>query len=241
MTYFNVILNGFSVAFNSMAGLAWLRPVSLLLLVVIVYAVGSLNFYHVFARCKFHCDLNEIGNGYADFDNMMMNFGRKYAFLSLMLELVKGVLIAAIGLCIWGVIGGYLAVLFGMVGFAFPLYYRFQGGKGIGAVAGGILLLNSTAFLIILSVYLVLVLVSKLMSLGTIISVAIYPLIAMKTGVLHGIIIGIRNSGYLNYTCIMICLILMIFVIILHRKNLINLWKGKEPKVYARDISDNNE
>ena len=72
-----------------------------------------------------------------------------------------------------------------MLGHCFPVFYGFRGGKGILVSAGVILVLNYRVLLILLVVFLVVFLASRMVSLGSITVAALYPILTLADGLIR--------------------------------------------------------
>jgi len=107
------------------------------LLALLAYLLGSLSFAIVLSRLSGSPDPRSSGSGNAGATNMLRLAGRKMAILTLLGDLCKGLLpvllarLAGLDLQEQAWVGVY-AVL----GHLFPVYFRFQGGKGVATAAG---------------------------------------------------------------------------------------------------------
>ncbi|EIK98716.1 putative glycerol-3-phosphate acyltransferase PlsY [Pseudomonas sp. M47T1] len=119
------------------------------LLAILAYLLGSLSFAIVLSRVTGNPDPRMSGSGNAGATNMLRLAGRKLAILTLLGDLCKGLLpvliarLAGLDLQDQAWIG-----LGAVVGHMFPVYFRFQGGKGVATAAGMILALYPPAALL---------------------------------------------------------------------------------------------
>lgn len=121
------------------------------LCMVVGYLLGSLSPAALLSKIK-KKDLREHGSGNLGTMNTMMNFGKRYAFPVMVIDMLKGFL--AVKLAHWIVpavsVAGVLAGGSAVLGHVFPFYMKFKGGKGLAPFGGMILALNPLGFLTIL-------------------------------------------------------------------------------------------
>jgi len=136
-------------------------------------------------------------------------------------DALKAVVAIFIGWCIMGMHfgGGYLAALLCIVGHVYPCYFKFKGGKGVVTSAVAVLMLNPPIFLIIITVFILVVITTRYISLGSVIGAALYPLLIYVT-------VPVRSRGF----AFLFAFIIACFVIYLHRDNLKRLAHGTESK-----------
>ena len=116
-----------------------------------------------------------------------------------------------------GYAGMYIGGLAAIVGHAFPVYYRFKGGKGVVSTAVMILCTEPVVFAILILIFICIVAVTKFISLGSIMGVLFYPfLLNRMTG------FGLHN---------LIAVLITLFVLYLHRENIARLVNGTESKL----------
>lgn len=140
------------------------------------YLFGSIPFGMLAARVK-GVDIRQVGSGNIGATNVARNLGKKIGTGVLVMDLVKGVVAIQSVVWIYGSdTGGVIASLAGLcavLGHNFPCWLRFNGGKGIATSAGVFLTISPQAFLIILVTFVLLFLLSKYVSLGSISAAAI--------------------------------------------------------------------
>lgn len=230
MAYMEIIQRGVWQYFSEDA-ISYVQPICLFLVAAFAYLIGSINFGIVWSNLLYKQDVRNLGSNNAGATNMLRNFGKKAGLLTFLCDFFKGALSAAIGVFLFGYIGGYVGCLFAVFGHAFPLYYHFKGGKGVAAFYGAIALMNIKLFLVMLVIYMILFVSSKYSSLGSIISIAVCPLIVHKGWAVGPFLIGFGNPGLVSPICTLLCLVSAFLVIFLHRKNLVRLWNHTENKV----------
>ena len=231
MNYFDVIKYGFVKYLCEATGADWLRPAMLVALAVAAYLIGSVNFGVLVSRHFYHDDVRSQGSGNPGATNMLRTYGLKASLLTLLGDALKGSFAAALGIAVWGYIGGYVAFFFVVFGHAFPVFFKFKGGKGIATAAGALLVLNTTIILILLLIFVALVYVSKYVSAGSIVVAMVLPLLVDNLGAVGGFLVGYANKALASGVCTLIAFLTAALVVFLHRKNLARLLKGEENKI----------
>ena len=150
----------------------------IVLTALIGYLLGSLNFALILSKKMYGDDIRTHGSKNAGTTNMMRTYGNKAAAFTIIGDMLKAVLSVVIGCFLMGIFhGGYAAALGCMIGHIFPLYYNFKGGKGVATAAAAILVLNPMAFLCVIAVFLICVICTRYISLGSVLAAAVFPLI----------------------------------------------------------------
>lgn len=199
-----------------------LTVLSVILCIIIPYLLGSLNFSVILSEKLYREDVRAKGSGNAGSTNMLRNYGKKAAALTLLGDALKTVVSCAFGILIYGVYGAYLAGLFCIMGHMFPVYFKFKGGKGIVCLAVMILMTDWRVFLILFAIFLIIVLGTKYVSLGSVIGAMLYPI------VLNRINAGTENAVR---SVELIAILVAILVVFMHRENIKRLYKGTESKL----------
>ncbi len=200
--------------------------VTVLLCIASAYLIGSINPAIIFSKRVYHEDIRSFGSGNAGTTNMLRTYGKKMAVLIFVLDFFKAALTIGIGALLLSInVGGAISALFVVLGHMFPVYYRFKGGKGVACTAACILILSPISFAILLPVFIIIVLATKFISLGSIISAMLFPLIAYAFRGFWG-----TDGGFIPLSAIMIGG----FVVFMHRENIKRLLEGKESKVSFR-------
>ena len=199
--------------------------------VVVPYLLGSINFAVVFSKILHHDDVREHGSGNAGTTNMLRTYGMKAAVPTLLCDILKGVISTLLGLCILPYYTGfaYVSALMCMLGHAFPIYYGFKGGKCVATFAGALLILNPLVWILLLLTFVLVVYISRYVSLGSIICAAAFPLLSnimpfITITTENGAVAAVPPAG------IIAALLMGVLIIVLHRQNIVRLWQGKESK-----------
>lgn len=189
-----------------------------LLCIVEGYLIGSFSPAIYFSKRMFGSDVRESGSGNAGSTNMLRTHGKKAGLITALGDFFKGVLVALLGYILFGYNGAAIAGLFAVVGHIAPLYYRFKGGKGVMVAASVLLMLDPIVFLICIALFAAIVLLTKFVSLGSVMTALIYPLLFTRVG------------GHLGIPliCVFLSAALIVFM---HRANIKRLLEGKENKI----------
>lgn len=143
--------------------------IKLLIAGVFAYLLGSMSFGIIIPRLLGTSrDIRQEGSGNAGATNVLRTQGKLQGALVLLADLLKGVLAAAIGLSLAGVAGGGGAGIFAMLGHCFPVFFGFKGGKGVATGAGVVLVLLPKALLIMIAAFILAILITRMVSLGSI-------------------------------------------------------------------------
>lgn len=206
---------------------------ALFLTAVEAYLLGSIDTGILVSKNLYHDDVRGHGSGAAGMTNMLRTFGKKAAAITAVGDVLKGVLAVCIGRWLWelavpagGVIepavGAYVASVFAVIGHARPLYFKLKGGKGV-LVAGGAILATEPLLIPVLSAVFVICLLSTgMVSLGSIVMAALYPFLVIGCCLLRG------YSAW-NTAVILVCAFCVGGQIVyLHRSNIQRIKEGKE-------------
>lgn len=192
----------------------------IVLCMVIPYLFGSLNFAIIISKIFYRDDIRKYGSGNAGTTNMLRTYGKLPAAATLLLDMSKGALSVLLGYLILGnTFGTYLAGLFAVLGHMFPCFYKFRGGKGVATTAVVVLCTNPIVFAILLVIFLIIVIGTKMISLGSIMCMLFYPILLFRftsENAKAGVLISFLIAG---------------LVIFMHRSNIKRIWEGKESKI----------
>ena len=164
------------------------------------YLLGSVDTGILVSKYLYHDDVRNHGSGAAGMTNMLRTFGKKAAAFTAAGDVLKGVAAVCIGRWLFGFLpadaavspylGVYLTAILAVVGHTKPIYFGFKGGKGV-LVAGGAILAVQPILLPVLTVVFLLCLVpTGMVSLGSIAMAASYPVLTLIYGLLKGFAVG---------------------------------------------------
>lgn len=193
-----------------------------ILTIVVAYLIGSIPTGYIIVKTATGQDIREIGSGSTGATNVKRVMGKKWFFITLLLDALKGatpVILAKVFASAFATIGllPVLAAIAVILGHSKSIFLKFTGGKSVASGVGTILALNWQVGLIIAVIWSIITYTSKYVSLGSIIALAIAPF------VMYFLDSHIAYTGY--------CALGAIYIIWLHRSNIQRLLKGEENKV----------
>ena len=208
--------------------------VKVILVLVIGYLLGSINTSIIVGKC-YGIDIRNHGSGNAGMTNTLRTLGKIAAVLVILGDILKGVLAYLIGnlivdsmaiesifgsqLPIIGV-GGMAGGIAAIAGHNWPLYFGFKGGKGILTSFSVVMMMDWKLGLMLLGVFLVIVLITRYVSLSSITACVVFPIAAFVKG--NAIVFTVFAT------------ILALLAISRHRANIIRLINGTESKIGAK-------
>ena len=205
-----------------------------IIIAIIAYLIGSINFSILISKKKAGYDIRQKGSGNAGTTNMLRNLGKKYAAITLICDVLKGVVAIVIAIIVGNILGDtnkallvQIAGVAGVIGHTFPIFFGFKGGKGVATSLGILLMTNWQLGLICLVFALVLMALTRVVSMGSIAAAILYPILTLFVGGGHYIVesSGLGN-GYFIYS-----VILAVIVIFNHRENIKRILSGTENKI----------
>lgn len=161
------------------------RWLAMPLIALVAYLLGSINWAIIITHLRSRRDIREVGSGNAGATNVLRSQGVWPAVLTLLGDAGKGVLAVLAGGWIAALLpvgavtfspealtmcGRYVAAVFVVTGHMFPVFYGFRGGKGVATIGGLMFVLDWRVGLIAVGVFALTVLVSRMVSLGSILA-----------------------------------------------------------------------
>lgn len=176
----------------------WQDWICYLIMLVVPYLMSGINFSIIVCKLKTGKDIRTMGSGNAGLTNTMRVLGKPAAGIVLVGDVSKAALaVLLVRLCFKWIAGvntadyasemkwvEYMAVFMATVGHCFPLYYGFRGGKGVLAAVSGIFVLDWRIACILLGIFIVIVAISKYVSLGSTIASSCFFIAAILFGIL---------------------------------------------------------
>ena len=162
---------------------------AILISAVLSYLLGSFNSSILVVRLLKHQDIREFGSHNAGLTNTLRCFGKGCAALTLVGDLAKGIVAVLLSKGICELLGtgltaqndvhfiGYIAGIFAILGHVFPIYYHFKGGKGVLVGVSVFLGIDWKVFLCLIVIFAVVLVISKYVSLGSIVAAACCPVV----------------------------------------------------------------
>lgn len=195
---------------------------SYLIIIIIAYLLGNVSTSYIVAKRMTGVDIRTQGSGNAGSTNVLRTLGKKAGALTFIGDLLKGVIAVLIAKIIANISGvdnataGYLAVVFVVCGHNWPAFLGFRGGKGVATSLGAMMAVNPIIALSCFAIFLIIVAFTKYVSLGSVLGIAISPIIMMLLQNKKGTLVS---------------LFLTISVIYTHRANIKRLLNGTESKI----------
>ena len=206
-----------------------------IIVAIIAYLIGSVNFSILISKKMAGFDVREKGSGNAGTTNVLRSVGKKAAILTLICDVLKGVLAVLVAYIAGNIVKEgvdralliQIAGLLVVVGHTFPIFFGFKGGKGIATALGVLLITNWNIGLICLVFALVLMALTKMVSLGSISAAILFPVL----------ILLMPHTAYLvdgNY--VIYSILMAVLVVFNHRANVKRLLNGTENKLDFKKI-----
>ena len=212
------------------------------------YLLGSIPFGFILMRVFRGQDVRQTGSGNIGATNVARS-SRALGLLTLFLDALKGSGAVVVGIMLsrgeimgWGdsnlpyypehqwtlmptivAIRAAVAALFAVVGHIFPVWLKFRGGKGVATGLGAFALLAPRATLATVGVFVAVVVALRYVSLGSIVAVALFPLLAW---LLHDYGGAPQVLGFME--------IASLLIIARHHQNIARLVAGTEPRFQWR-------
>lgn len=196
--------------------------------VVCAYLLGSIPTSVITGRLVKGLDIRDHGSGNAGATNTTRVLGSRWGIFVGFIDLVKGAFAVCIPL--WLGLSSPVQLVAGgaaVFGHVFPLFARFKGGKGVATGAGVVLALFPLTFFTVLVFFVMILFISGMVSLASITAALLFPVILyFLGGVREGLAAGDAQSLFMW----ILSIVLALFVIFLHRKNIVRLVKGEEKR-----------
>jgi glycerol-3-phosphate acyltransferase PlsY len=143
------------------------------------YLLGSVPFGYILLRIFRGQDVRQTGSGNIGATNVARS-SPVLGILTLLLDALKGATAVAVTRALFPdqMMLAAIAALFAILGHAFPVWLRFRGGKGVATGLGSFLMLAPKIVLIALGIFVVMVFAFRYVSLASIVTVALFPLLA---------------------------------------------------------------
>ena len=221
-----------------------------LIVAALSYLLGSISFSIIFTKKLHHKDIRTMGSGNAGLTNVLRSAGAKAGLLTFIFDFLKGAVSVEAGRLIFEYFcaragmpayfaqyGAYLAGLFCMIGHIYPLYFGFRGGKGVLSPAATLAVLDWRFFVLCVGLFVLVVLISRYVSLGSILGAASFPVEEQKIGH-REYRSGISPFGPLPLSYVWVTTLLSVTIaalmIVKHRDNIRRLKNGTENKFTIR-------
>lgn len=210
---------------------------------ILAYLIGSLNASIIISRVFLKEDIRNSGSGNAGATNMLRTYGKGFAVATLLFDVFKGVAAVLLAMLADKLLPGslreggsfanahllgnlsYIAGLFAVIGHNFPIFFGFKGGKGVATGLGVMLTLNAPVGLIVMAIALAIMTVSRIVSLGSIIGAALFPILLLAFGL---------GRGSFSVFSVVMAACLAVLIIARHHSNIKRLLNGTENKLFEK-------
>jgi acyl phosphate:glycerol-3-phosphate acyltransferase len=189
----------------------------LLLLFLVGYLIGNFSPSYLCGRIFGKLDIREHGSGNAGATNVIRLMGWKFGIPVFILDALKGIAAAAIGFSLGGELGAATAAIGVVIGHDFPVLLGFRGGKGIAATTGIFLYFLPIPAVIGIAVFVLIVLLTRMVSLGSLVfvlGILLYSLASKQPAALIAMAGG-----------------LAVFAVFRHTENIKRIYNGNENKL----------
>lgn len=194
----------------------------IILAVLLAYLIGSIPTGYIIVKLFTGQDIRTVGSGSTGATNVKRVMGKKWFFIVMFLDALKGalpVLLAKVFATVFVQIGllPVLCAIAVILGHSKSIFLKFTGGKSVASGVGTILALNWQVGIAIAVIWSLVTYISKYVSLGSIVALCASP--------------------FLMYFCkqplayVLYCILGAIYIVYLHRENVARLLKGEEGKV----------
>lgn len=189
-----------------------------ILTLVISYLLGTISGSYIIGNIFLNKDIRKYGSGNAGTTNAMRVLGKKAGVLTFLIDFLKGAIVTVLVRKFFGYNFIPLGILGAVIGHDFPFYMNFKGGKGVATTLGALALYNFPLTLICYIVWLLGTIITKMVSVGSILFFV-------------SIIIVYSFMSDLSIYNIILIDIVSIIGIIRHKENIKRIMSGNENKI----------
>lgn len=211
--------------------------IKLVIVAIISYLLGSCNFGVIISKSLKKEDIRESGSGNAGTTNMMRTYGKTLGILTIIGDIAKVFVAIWLAFKIMSVeetkmifdrisdnpqyVLKSFAGLFAVAGHIFPCFFKFKGGKGVATSGGMVIMIDWRIALILFAIFVLTILITRYVSLGSIIMAVLYPVFM---GLFH------KDAGL-----VIISLVFTLIVVTAHRENIKKLINHTENKIGSKN------
>ncbi|MBC8111435.1 MAG: glycerol-3-phosphate 1-O-acyltransferase PlsY [Verrucomicrobia bacterium] len=199
---------------------------------IFAYLIGSIPTSVWYGKAYFGIDIRDYGSGNAGATNTFRVLGKRAGTVVMLVDVLKGATATLLAMFLYYLdIVSFPNIVFyklaygilAIVGHIFPIYENFKGGKGVAALLGMTLAIHIWVALICIGVFLIVLLASRYVSLGSMLATLTFPLLSLTP----------RFSPD-EPIVIVFGFTMFLLVILTHQKNIIRMLNGEENKTYLR-------
>jgi glycerol-3-phosphate acyltransferase PlsY len=188
------------------------------------YLLGSIPFGLVITKFAGLGDIRDIGSGNIGATNVLRTGRRDLALMTLLMDSGKAAIALVLARQFLGEDAGFVAGAMAFIGHCFPIWLRFQGGKGIATYAGVILFGAWPVGFVCAALWLGFAYVFRFSSLAALVAAGLAPILAW--------FFKVPTVGIVAF------LAMSIIVFFRHKENITRLLAGTEPKIGAKKTPD---
>ncbi len=209
-----------------------------IIIAIIAYMVGSINFSVLISKKMAGFDVREKGSGNAGTTNMLRSVGKKAAVITLLCDILKGVVAILIAVIAGNIVKNVdraalvqIAGILVVVGHTFPIFFEFKGGKGVATSLGVLMMINWKIGLICLVFAIAIMAFSRMVSMGSIGAAILFPVLTLFIST--NFIVEASGIKYFIFS-----VILAAIVIFNHRENIKRIASGTENKLSFKNTNN---
>jgi glycerol-3-phosphate acyltransferase PlsY len=195
-----------------------------LISIPLAYLLGSIPFGYLLVRLFLHKDIRATGSGNIGATNVVRSGAKGLGIATLLLDMAKAYVAVKIAQHLAP--GNYdlavVAAVAAILGHVFPIWLGFRGGKGVASALGVFLALTPISAACTFAVFLVIVLITRYVSLASIVGSAAFPLF------------GFHFVPFRTHTVIAGFLFIPLLIIVKHQQNIRRLLAGTESRFGAK-------
>jgi acyl phosphate:glycerol-3-phosphate acyltransferase len=195
-------------------------------IVFIAYLLGSIPFGLILVRVVRGEDVRLSGSGNIGATNVARSGGAKLGAFTLVLDALKGFAAVEFARALSGRhpdldsgLAAAMAALCAILGHVFPVWLKFRGGKGVATAVGAFAGLAPRAILAVLAIFLLVVLLFRYISLGSIVASAAFPILAY-----------FLYRGSSSAAGLVVMFLASFLIIVKHKANIRRLLNGTESR-----------
>lgn len=195
---------------------------SYIIIAVVAYLLGNISTSYIVAKRIAGVDIRTQGSGNAGSTNVLRTLGKRAGAMTFLGDVLKGVMAVLISEFAARLVGidtllaGYLAVICVVAGHNWPAVLGFRGGKGVATSLGAMLAVNPVITLMCLAVFILVVAITKYVSLGSVVGIGCSPIFMIMVKNKDGLIVALFLTASVIYN---------------HRANIKRLLNGTERKI----------
>ena len=193
------------------------------LIIICAYLIGSIPSALWIGKIFYKTDIRKQGSGNLGTTNTFRVLGKKPGIAVLLLDIFKGtaaVLLPLLAIFSDSTVHPLILGIVAAAGHMFPIFASFRGGKAVATSAGIILGYNLPLFIVLLTVFIISLKMTKMVSLTSMIASSV----AIVYVTINWIVTG-------EYALFILVAILASFIFYRHRENIIRIKNGTEPKI----------